>query len=247
VLVALLVAPGPACSRTPGPAPGASTTVGDATVVSDAPPPASPVVPSGAPSSSASLATANAKKWDFESDAVGAAPRGFSFGRTGRGAEGRWIVQAHAGTKVLAQVDADDTSFRFPLAIASEPVVRDVRVGVRCKMISGEVDQACGLVARYFDRDNYFVTRANSLENNVRLYTVRNGSRSEIASFSGPITLNSWHDFRFELRGDHLEVFWDGKRVIDHHDATFPDAGRTGAWTKADSITYFDDLTVEPL
>jgi hypothetical protein len=156
-------------------------------------------------------------------------------------------VQAHATKKLLAQVDADDTSFRFPMAIAGEPVVRDVRVGVRCQMISGRVDQACGLVARYSDQDNYLVTRANALENNVRLYTVRHGKRSELASYGGPVTPNAWHDYRFELRGDHLQVFWDGQRVIDHHDSTLPAAGRAGVWTKADSISYFDDLTVEPL
>lgn len=114
-------------------------------------------------------------------------------------------------------------------------------------MVSGEVDRACGLVARYADRDNYFVTRANALENNVRLYTVRNGNRSELASFSGAVTANTWHDYRFELRGDNLEVFWDGTRVIDHRDSTFTAPGRTGVWTKADSVTYFDDFVVEPL
>ena len=114
-------------------------------------------------------------------------------------------------------------------------------------MISGKVDQACGLVARYVDRDNYYITRANALENNVRLYTLRNGRRNEIANFSGTVTPNAWHEYRFELRGDHLEVFWDGTRVIEHRDSTFSTAGRAGLWTKADSVTYVDDFVEEPL
>jgi hypothetical protein len=204
------------------------------------------------PSAAPSTATRSGaiKKWDFESDTANAAPSGFSFGHTGGGRDGRWLVRSDSsaprGPNVLVQVDADDTSSRFPIAVASEPSLRDVRVGVRCKMVAGKVDQACGLVARYADHDNYYVTRANALEGNVRLYTVRNGRRSEIASFSGTVTQNAWHDYRFELRGDHLEVFWDGTRVIDHRDSTFTAAGRVGMWTKADSVTYFDDFVVEP-
>jgi hypothetical protein len=196
---------------------------------------------------SAAKAHGSATKWDFERDAVNAPPSGFSFGRTGRGRDGRWIVREEGGAKVLAQLDVDDTNFRFPIAVANEPSHADVRVGVRCKMVSGKVDRACGLVARYADRDNYFVTRANALENNIRLYTVREGSRSELASFTGTVTADAWHDYRFELRGDHLEVFWDGTRVIDHRDSTFAAPGRAGVWTKADSVTYFDDFVVESL
>jgi hypothetical protein len=148
---------------------------------------------------------------------------------------------------VLAQLDADDTDNRFPVAVANEPSLRDVRVSVRCKMVSGRVDQACGLVARYRDENNYFITRSNALENNIRLYTVQGGQRHQLASWSGTVTPNAWHEYRLEIRGDHLVVFWDGRKVIDHHDSTFTDAGRVGVWTKADSVTYFDDLRAEPL
>lgn len=187
----------------------------------------------------------------FDEDPVNAPPPTFSFGRTGSGAPGRWVVRAEpgapSGANVLAQLDADDTDYRFPVALMNEPSLRDVLVSVRCKTVAGRVDQACGLVARYRDENNYFVTRANALEDNIRLYTVRDGQRHQLASWSGRVTPNAWHDYRLELRGDHLEVFWDGQRVIDHRDATFGDAGRVGVWTKADSVTYFDDLRAEPL
>lgn len=191
------------------------------------------------------------KTRSFEDDAPDAAPPGFSFGLTGRGAVGRWTVKAEpgapSGSNVLAQLDPDKTNFRFPIAVADEPVLKNVRVSVRCKMISGRVDQACGLVARYRDQNNYFITRANALEGNIRLYTIVDGERDEIASHDVEVTANVWHEYRLDVRGDHLEVFWNGQRVIEHHDATFTDAGRAGLWTKADSVTYFDDFKVEPL
>jgi hypothetical protein len=114
-------------------------------------------------------------------------------------------------------------------------------------MVKGRVDQACGLVARYANPENYLITRANALENNIRLYTVKGGKRDELASFDTKVTAAVWHEYRFELRGDQLQVFWDGSSVLDHHDSTFTEAGLAGVWTKADSVTYFDDLMIEPL
>lgn len=206
-------------------------------------PTAVPVAPS-APSVSTPAIT-------FDADMSGAAPSGFKFGRTGTGAAGRWVVRAEADApsapNVLAQLDTDDTSYRFPVAVADAPLLRDLRLSVRCKSVSGRVDQACGLVFRYFDEDNYFITRSNPLENNIRLYTVKNGKRKEIASWSGTVTAAQWHEYAVEARGDHIQVFWDGQRVLDHHDATISEPGRVGLWTKADSVTYFDDLSVTAL
>lgn len=217
-------------------------------VPSTTPPPAPltaavPAVPT-APSMAAQLRT-------FDDDAVSRAPAGFSFGRTGSGRQGQWVVRAEpgapSGAHVLAQLDADDTDSRFPVAVMNDPSLRDVRVSVRCKMVSGRVDQACGLVARYKDENNYFITRANALEGNIRLYTVEAGERHQLASWSGAVTPNVWHALQLDVRGDHLEVFWDGQRVMDEHDSTFAEAGRVGVWTKADSIASFDDLRAEPL
>jgi hypothetical protein len=114
-------------------------------------------------------------------------------------------------------------------------------------MLSGRVDQACGLVLRYRDENNYFITRANALEGNIRLYTVRDGKRDQIASHSEAISANVWHGYRFEAKGDQLRVYWNGKPVFEQRDGTFDNAGAVGVWTKADSVTLFDDLQVEPL
>lgn len=188
---------------------------------------------------------------NFDADKPGNSPAGFSFARTGSGHEGKWRVKAEPGApsggNVLAQLDADSTDMRFPVAIADAPVARDVDVRVRCKPVSGQVDQACGLVLRYRDANNYYVTRANALEGNTRLYFVKDGQRQQIASWSGKVTSGAWHDLRFVANGNHFEVHWDGAKILDHTDETFKDAGKSGVWTKADSVTYFDDLQVTPL
>ena len=150
-------------------------------------------------------------------------------------------------SNVLAQLDADATNFRFLVAVTAQAQPANVAVSVSCKMISGRVDQACGLVLRYRDENNYLVTRANALEDNVRLYTVKDGEREELASHDLAVTPGTWHAYRFEAQGDRLGVFWDGALVIEHRDKTFVGAGPVGVWTKADSVTTFDDLVVEPL
>ncbi len=191
------------------------------------------------------------KRWDFQSDAVNAPPAGFSFGRTGQGREGKWVVlvdaSAPVGDHVLAQVDADETDYRFPIAVADSPVLADLRLEVRCKPVGGKVDEACGLVFRYRDPDNYYVARANALEDNVNLYQVVKGRRRQIKGWHGKVTADDWHTLAIEARGDHLQVFWEGKPIIDAKDDTFRDAGKVGLWTKADSVTYFDGLMATPL
>ncbi len=191
----------------------------------------------------------NRWKWDFEGDPANQVPSGFSFSRTGSGSIGKWAVtvqkDAPSGANVLSQLDADPTSYRFPIAISDRPLLRDFRLSVRCKAVSGKVDQACGLVFRYIDENNYYVTRANALEDNVRFYHVIAGKRSEVASWSGPVSSASWHELSVNAKGDLFEISWDSKKVIEARDKTFSEPGKIGLWTKADSVTYFDDLTVE--
>jgi hypothetical protein len=194
-----------------------------------------------------SLAEGSAVTLNFDADAVGKSPQGFEFGRTGGGAQGKWVVQsvadAPSGGKVLAQVDADRTDSRFPVAFTG-PELKDLELSVKCKPVSGKVDQACGLIFRVKDADNYYVVRANALEDNVRLYHVVKGKRVQFAGWNGKVSSGSWHDLAVTAVGDHFEVSFDGKKVIDAHDTTFGSAGKVGVWTKADSVTYFDELKV---
>lgn len=182
---------------------------------------------------------------------MGQPPAGFSFARTGQGGPGRWEVRldptAPAGDHVLAQVADDATDDHFPVAVADAPQLKDLRLEVRCKQLAGKVDRACGLVVRYHDAGNYYVARANALEDNVRLYKVVQGRRRQLGSWSGPVASGIWHALAIEARGGTLRVFWEGKPVIETTDATFGQAGQVGVWTKADSITSYDALTLTPL
>lgn len=191
------------------------------------------------------------RTWDFQADAVGSPPAGFSLGQTGGGRPGKWVVQldpsAPAGDHVLAQVDDDGTDSRFPVAAADAPALKDVRAEVRCKPVAGKVDQACGLVVRYRDADNYYLARANALEDNVNLYRVVGGRRQQIDGWRGRVAPGTWHTLTVEARGNRLQVFWEGKPIIDATDDTFQDAGKIGVWTKADSVTSFDALSVTEL
>lgn len=188
---------------------------------------------------------------DFRTDKVGSPPAGFTFSKTGNGHPGRWEVisadRALGGGNVLAQMDADTTDNRFPMAIMNGPPLVNVRLSVRCAAIAGKGDRACGIVFRYHDENNYYIARANALENNVRLYRIKNGHREQFGNWDGKVDSGAWHELRAEARGERFEIYWDGRRVIDTKDRTFRDAGKVGVWTKADSITYFKDLKVESL
>jgi hypothetical protein len=199
-----------------------------------------------------SLAAAEEKSGvllNFDSEKPGEPPKGFAFGRTGHGSPGKWVVQAAkdapSGGNVLVQTDTDDTDYRFAVAYTG-PEMKDLRLSVKCKPVAGKVDQGCGIVFRLKDADNYYLTRANALEDNVCLYHVVKGDRRQIASFKGKVKSGVWHDLAAEANGDHIEVFFDGKKIMDARDKTFTEAGKFGLWTKADSLIEFDDLSASP-
>lgn len=189
----------------------------------------------------------------FDDDAVGQPPKGFAFGHTRKtGSPGRWLVQQDAGGKFLAQLDADSARNRFPVAVLSDVSAADVDVSVRFRPVSGRVDQAAGVVWRYQDEDNYYVVRANALEDNVVLYKVQNGSRTDLPvkgegrTYGEPadVAANQWSTLRVVAAGPRFEVYFNGRQLYEVEDGTFASAGRVGVWTKADSVTHFDDLTV---
>jgi len=187
--------------------------------------------------------------YDFEDDGADERPGGFEFARTGGGPPGRWRVVAAegapSGAHVLEQSDTSDDEMRFLVAAAEMPPVSDVHVSVRARPVSGAVDQAFGLVLRYQDESNYYLVRANALEHNVRLYHVKDGKRTQLRSWSGSVAPDQWHTLETEAVGDELRVSFDDRTLIDAHDTTFPNRGRVGLWTKADSVSQFDDFTIE--
>ncbi|MCW8088261.1 hypothetical protein [Sabulicella glaciei] len=188
---------------------------------------------------------------DFEGVESGTPPPGFSFALTGRGGAVRWVVledpSAPAGPGVIAETSGDRTSDRFPLAILDDFEARDVAVSVRFKAVSGTVDQAAGLVVRLRDPRNYYIARANALENNVRLYRVVDGRRTQFAGVSLPVPRDRWQTLGLRIQGDRLSVSLDGRELFAATDRTFREPGRVGLWTKADSLTHFDGLEVQTL
>jgi len=194
---------------------------------------------------------ATVTRLDFENTAPGALPAGITMALTGGGGPVKWSVvedaTAPAGSKVLAQSSADRTDNRFPLAILDAPVAADLDARVRFKPVAGEVDRAAGIAFRLSDADNYYVVRANALEDNVRLYRVVGGRRSQFAGADTRVPSGVWQQLGVEARGNRFEVFLDGRSLFTATDAAFTTAGRVALWTKADSITYFDDMVVRAL
>jgi hypothetical protein len=149
-------------------------------------------------------------------------------------------------------LSTDRTAGRFPLAVYQAVTFRDGEVSVRFKPVSGVIDQAAGLVWRYIDRDNYYIVRANALENNVVLYKVEHGERTSLAPRGLPsrsygvkhqVPKMTWSELKVSFTDTLATVYLNNERLFDVDDATFSSAGRIGLWTKADSVTWFDDFT----
>jgi hypothetical protein len=186
--------------------------------------------------------------YNFDSDTVGTKPAKFHSARTGQGAESKWEVLADATApskpNVVAQTSTDKTDYRFPLLIADEGSFKDLELSVKFKAVSGEVDRAGGLVFRLKDANNYYIVRANALEDNYRLYHVVEGKRRQFAGANFKVTSGEWHELRVECVGNKIICYYDGAKKIEATDDTFNEAGKVGLWTKADSVTHFDDLRV---
>ena len=178
----------------------------------------------------------------FDADPTGTMPAGWTGGVTGRGSP-RWTVEADADAPsprhVLKQTGRGD----FPWCVRRDVALADGFVEVRFRPLAGKEDQAGGVVWRWKDGDNYYVARANALENNVSLYYTQNGRRNTIKYVDAPVAKNQWHALRVEFGGTRIAVALDGKRYIELDDAHIAGAGAVGVWTKADSVTAFDSFS----
>jgi hypothetical protein len=193
--------------------------------------------------------TTSAQTIDFNKDKPGEPPKGFSTALTGQGKTGVWVVMKDDASpnhgNVLAQTDADATGYRFPLCVYDDVTAKDADISVKFKPVSGKKDQAAGVVWRYRDKDNYYIVRANALENNVVLYKMQNGKREDLpVKGEGRTYGNQWSELRVTAKGNLFSVWLNGQKLYEVEDETFAEAGKVGLWTKADSVTYFDDLKV---
>jgi hypothetical protein len=172
---------------------------------------------------------------------TGGEPEDFTFWRTGQGAGGKWKGRA------IAQISKDRTDYRFPLAVYQPFSGKNLEISVRFKPVAGTVDEVGGVALRLLTPDDYYVARANALEDNLRFYRVVKGKREQLSSANTKVSANQWHTLALKAEGDRFTVSFDGKALISAQDGTFPDAGKVALWTKADSVTYFDTISIRPL
>jgi len=193
----------------------------------------------------------------FDHAAQGSLPAGWSVAMTHTGGAPRWEIvrddSAPHPPLALAQLSRDRTAGRFPLAIWDRATLLNGEVSVAFKTVDGNIDRAAGIVWRYQDPGNYYIVRANALENNVVLYKVEGGVRLSIAPKDLPsrsygvkheVPTGRWNTLRVVFQDRLFTVFLNGERLFEAEDQTFKQPGKTGLWTKADSLTYFADFTV---
>lgn len=175
----------------------------------------------------------------FEEDTIDACAAGFVPG------VGSWKVvksdSAHG--KAFAQCAKSEKS-AFNVCLADQPTMKDLSIRVDFLPIAGAIDQGGGVVWRAKDAKNYYVARYNPLEENLRLYHVIDGKRTQLASADIP-KREGWQSLEVSMNGDHIQVRLDSRQYLDVRDSTISEEGRVGLWTKADAVTQFDDLNIE--
>jgi hypothetical protein len=177
------------------------------------------------------------KTWTFDDDATGRIAKGFT------NDAGEWTVVASDSGKALAQT-AKSPNPAFNVTLIEGTNAKDVDLSVKIKAVAGKNDQGGGLVWRAKDAKNYYIARYNHLEDNYRVYKVVDGKRSQPFQNADIKHHDGWTTLRVTMKGDHIECSYDGKKYLDVHDSTFPEAGKIGLWSKSDAQSQFDDLTL---
>ncbi len=187
-------------------------------------------------------AVAAADSVNFDNLEVGAPPPGWTATKTGTG-DAKWTIETDNAAPSKPNVLKQSGQATYPVCIKDDTNLKDGFVEVKFKPISGKEDQAGGVMWRAKDSNNYYVARANALEDNVAIYHTINGRRTEKKRTNMKVASNQWHSLRVDFQGTHFTVTFDGKKAIEWDDDTFKDAGKVGVWTKADSVTEFDDFS----
>ena len=183
---------------------------------------------------------------NFEGDREGQVPSGFSTAATGSPKDVKWNIVNDNSNKVVAQLALNSGSC-YNLLILDKIGYENFSVSVKIKAVSGKEDQGGGLVWRYIDKNDYYIARYNPLENNFRLYRVVGGNRKQLESVDSKIKQGEWFTMTIEMKDGKIICSLNGEQLIETTDYTFKSAGLIGLWTKADAITYFDDLKISPV
>ena len=187
-------------------------------------------------------AVSSADTVNFDNMNAGAAPPGWTATQTGSGSA-KWSVEKDDSAPSKPNVLKQSGQATFPVCFKNDTKLKDGFVEVKFKPVSGKEDQAGGVIWRVRDANNYYIARANALEDNVTIYHTINGSRVAFKNINTKVTSGAWHTLRVDFAGNKFTVSFDGKKVIEANDESFKDAGKVGVWTKADSVTLFDDFS----
>jgi hypothetical protein len=189
----------------------------------------------------------------FETDAVGGTPKGWTATKTGSG-DPRWTVEQDPTAPSKSKIVKQSGQATYPLLLKDDSAIRDGFIEIKFKAVAGAQDRAAGVVWRAQDANNYYVARANALEDNVVLYKTVGGVRSHLEivgrkggyGVSAKVPANQWLALRVEFNAGHFSVIYNGSRIFEVEDSTFAGAGMVGLWTKADSVTLFDEIIYGP-
>ena len=188
------------------------------------------------------VCAASADTINFDAAETGTAPPGWTAGKTGSGAP-KWTVENDDTAPSKPNVLKQSGEATYPVCIKDDTKLKDGFVEVKFKPVSGKEDQAGGVIWRCQDADNYYIARANALEDNVTIYRTIKGKRVSFKNVNRPVKPGVWHTLRVDFEGKKFTVTFDGAKVIEATDDSFADAGKVGVWTKADSVTLFDDFS----
>src|SRR5437764_2845123 len=187
-------------------------------------------------------ALAAAETVNFDDMKAGVPPPGWTAAQTGSGTA-KWMVEKEDSAPSKPNVLKQSGQATFPVCFKNNTNIKDGFVEVKFKPVDGKEDQAGGVIWRVQDANNYYISRANALEDNVTIYHTINGRRVAFKNINTKVTSGVWHTLRVDFQGDKFTVSFDGKKVIEANDESFKEAGKVGVWTKADSVTLFDDFT----
>jgi hypothetical protein len=186
--------------------------------------------------------TAQAQTINFDDAKPGEAPPGWTATKTGKG-EAKWTIEKDDTAPSKPNVLKQSGEATYPVCIKDDTSLKDGFVEVKFKPVSGKEDQAGGVIWRAKDSDNYYIARANALEDNVTIYHTIKGSRVAFKNVNTKVVPATWHTLRVDFVGNKFTVTFDGKKVMEATDDSFSDPGKLGVWTKADSVTLFDDFS----
>jgi hypothetical protein len=179
---------------------------------------------------------------NFDDFKPGAPPPGWTATRTGKG-DAKWEVVADDSAPSKPNVLKQSGEATYPVCFKSDTSLKDGFVEVKFRPIAGKEDQAGGVIWRCQDADNYYIARANALEDNLTIYHTIKGKRVAFKNVDTKVASGVWHSLRVEFEGNKFAVIFDGKKLIEATDDSFSEAGKVGVWTKADSVTLFDDFS----